>query len=185
EVEECHFQNAVLRHKLCFLTNTWKELENLMAGVKMACPSEFCASSASLSNDQKSSMTDDSSSDYIADCHLSSSAPWMPMRVPISKRRDAGQQGGGSAVVPTSSLDLQRSASNEPLEVVPVASKDTLPPQPAEKPQFHQEENGKRPTEATEAQEAFLDSYTFEGALHNTQQNTNSLPALAWESHPL
>jgi len=87
----------------------------------------------------------------------------MPMRVPISKLCSAGQQGGSSAAVQTSSLDLQRPASNEPLEIVPVASKDTLPPQHAEKPQAHQEENRKKTTEAMESREAFLDSRIFGG----------------------
>lgn len=90
-------------------------------------------------------------------------AAGMPMRVPISKLCDAGQQGGNSIAVQTSSLDLQRPASIESLEIVPVASKDTLQSQPAEKPQSHQEENGKNPTEAMEAQEAFLDSCIFGG----------------------
>lgn len=90
-------------------------------------------------------------------------AAGMPMRVPISKLCDAGQQGGSFTAVQTSSLDLQRPASNEPLEVVPVASKDTLPPQPAEKPQSHREENEKKPTKAMEVQEAFLDSDIFGG----------------------
>ena len=90
-------------------------------------------------------------------------AAGMPMRVPVSKLRDAGQQGGSSTAVQVCSLDLPRPASNEPLEIVPVASKDTLPPQPAEKLQSHQEENGKKLTEAMEAQEAFLDSCIFGG----------------------
>ncbi|KFW61826.1 hypothetical protein AS28_03295, partial [Pygoscelis adeliae] len=184
EVEQCHFQNAVLRHKLSFLSNTLKELENLMAAVKMARLSEFHTRSASLSNGQKSSMTEDSWADDIADGQLVRAAG-IPMRVPISKLCDAGQQGGSSTAVQTSLLDLQRPASNEPLEIVPVASKDTLPPQPAEKPQSHQEENGKKPTEAMEAQEAFLDSYIFGEALCTTQQNPNNLPVLACESHPL
>lgn len=85
------------------------------------------------------------------------------MRVPISKLCDAGQQGGSSTTVQTPSLDLQRPASNEALETVPVASKDTWPLQPAEKPQSHNEQNGKRQTEAMEAQEAFLDSCIFGG----------------------
>ncbi|KFQ84399.1 hypothetical protein N337_11804, partial [Phoenicopterus ruber ruber] len=184
EVEQCHFQNAVLRHKLSFLNNTLKELENLMATVKMARLSEFYTSSASVSNGQKSSMTEDSWADDIADGQLVRAAG-MPMRVPISKLCDAGQQGGSPTAVQTSSLGLQRPASNEPLETVPVASKDALPPQPAEKSQSHQEENGKKPMEAMGAQEAFLDSHIFGEALSTTQQNPNNLPALAWESHPL
>lgn len=87
----------------------------------------------------------------------------MPMRVPISKLCDAGQQGGSSTAVQTSSLGLQSPASNEPSEMVPVASKVTLLPQPAEKPQSHQEENGEKLTEAMEAQEAFLDPHIFRG----------------------
>ncbi|KAM7096922.1 uncharacterized protein J5F26_009641 isoform 1-T1 [Ciconia maguari] len=184
EVEQCHFQNAVLRHKLSFLNNTLKELENIMAAVKMARLSEFHTSSASLSNSQKSSMTEDSWADDIADGQLVR-AVGMPMRVPISKLRDAGQQGGSSTAVQTSSLELQKPASNEPLEIMPVASKDTLPLQLAEKPQSPQEENGKKPTEAMEAQEDFLDSHIFGEALCATQQNPNNLPALAWEGHPL
>lgn len=85
------------------------------------------------------------------------------MRVPVSKLCDAGQQGGSSTAVQTPLLDLQRPATDEPLETVPVASKDTLPLQPAEKPQSHQEQNGKRQTEAMESQEAFLDSCIFGG----------------------
>ncbi|KFV53163.1 hypothetical protein N328_07853, partial [Gavia stellata] len=185
EVEQCHFQNAVLRHKLSFLNNTLKELENLMAVVKMARLSEFHTSSASLSNGRKSSMTEDSWADDIADGQLVRAAG-MPMRVPVSQLCDAGQQGGSSTAVQTSSLDLQRPASNEPLEIVAVASKDTLTPQPAKRPQSHQEENGKKLTEAMEAQEAFLDSHIFREALRSTpQQNPNNLPALALESHPL
>ncbi|KFQ62919.1 hypothetical protein N334_01953, partial [Pelecanus crispus] len=184
EVEQCHFQNAVLRHKLSFLNNTLKEVENLMAAVKMARLSEFHTSSVSLSNGRKSSMTEDSWADDIADGQLVRAAG-MPMRVPVSKRCGAEQQGGSSTVVQTSSLDLQRLASNKLLEIVPVAAKDALPPQPAEQPQSHQDENGKKPAEAMEAQEAFLDSHIFGEALCTTQQNPNNLPALAWESHPL
>ncbi|XP_056206192.1 uncharacterized protein LOC130154277 isoform X3 [Falco biarmicus] len=166
EVKQCHFQNAVLRHKLSFL---------------------FQTSSASLSHGQQSSVTEDSWADSIADDQLMR-APGIPMRVPISKLCNARQQGGSSTAVLTSSLDLQRPASNEPLEVVPVASKDILSLQPAEKPQSHQEENGKKLT-GMEAQEAFLDSCVF-GVFPTdpscaTQQNPNDLPALAWESHPL
>ncbi|KFO04939.1 hypothetical protein N312_08975, partial [Balearica regulorum gibbericeps] len=184
EVEQCHFQNAVLRHKLSFLNNTLKEFENLMAAVKMARLSEFHTSSASSSNGQKSSMTEDSWADDIADGQLVRAAG-MPMRVPISRLRDAGQQGGSSIAVQTSLLDLQRPPSNELLEVVPVASKDTLSPQPAEEPQSHQEEKGKKPTKAMEAQEAFLDSHIFGEGLCATEQNSNNLPLLAWESNPL
>ncbi|KFU98735.1 hypothetical protein N340_03765, partial [Tauraco erythrolophus] len=183
EVEQCHFQNALLRHKLSFLNNTLKELENLVTAVKMARLSEFHTSSTSLSNGQKTSMTEDSWADDIADGQLVRAAG-MPMRVPISKLCNAGQQGGSSIAVQTSSLDLQR-PSNEPLEIVPVASKDALPPQSAEKPQSDQEENGKKPTKAMEAQEGFLDSCIFGDALCATQQNSNNLPALAWEGHAL
>ncbi|KFZ58953.1 hypothetical protein N321_09557, partial [Antrostomus carolinensis] len=184
EVEQCHFQNAVLRHKLSFLDNVLKELENVMAAVKMARLSQFHTSPASLSSRQKSSIAEDSWADDIADGQLVRAAG-MPMRVPVSKLCDAGQEGGSSRAVQTYSLDLQRPASNEPLQIVPVASKDTLPPQPAEKPQSHQEENGKKPTEAMEAQEAFLDSHLFGEASCTDQQNPNNLPALTWESHPL
>lgn len=97
----------------------------------------------------------------------------IPMRVPISKLCDAEQQGGSSTTVQTSSGELQRPASNagelqrpasnEPLKIVPVASKDTLPPQHKEKSQFHQEENGKKVTEAVTTEEAFHDSCIFGG----------------------
>lgn len=86
----------------------------------------------------------------------------IPMRVPISKLHDAEQQAGSSTAIQTSSGELQRPASNEPLEIVPVASKDTLPPQ-HEKPQLHQEENGKKVTEAMATEEAFHDSRIFGG----------------------
>ncbi|KFP90504.1 hypothetical protein N311_05513, partial [Apaloderma vittatum] len=177
EVEQCHFQNAVLRHKLSFLNNTLKEFENLIAAVKLAQLSEFHTSSASLSNGQKSSVTEDSCADDVVDGQLVR-AIGMPMRVPISKVCGAGQQGGSSMAVQTSSPDLQRHGS-EALEIVPVASEDTLPPQPAERPQFHQEENGKKPTETMEAQEAFGE------ASFATRQNPESLPVCAWENHPL
>ncbi|KFP60652.1 hypothetical protein N322_08255, partial [Cariama cristata] len=184
EVEQCHFQNAVLRHKLSFLNNTLKELENLMAAVKMARLSEVNhrkREHAAFGRGLCLSLW----ADDIADGQLVRAAG-MPMRVPISKLCNAGQQGSSSTAVQTSSLDLQRPASsNEPLEIVPLASKDTLPSQPAEKPQSHQEENGKKPSEAVEAQEAFLDSRIFGEALCTTQQNPNNLPVLPWESHPL
>uniref|UniRef100_A0A672TV05 Shugoshin 2-like n=3 Tax=Strigops habroptila TaxID=2489341 RepID=A0A672TV05_STRHB len=179
EVEQCHFQNAVLRHKLSFLDNALKELENIMAAVKTARLSEFHTSSAPLWNGQKSSITEDSWADDIADGQLVR-ATGMPMRVPISKPCD----GCSSTGVQTSSLDLQSPASNEPLEVVPVASKDTLPPQPAEKPQSPQEKNEKV-TEVMEAQEAFLGSCIFGEVFCTTKQNPNSLPALSLESHSL
>lgn len=96
----------------------------------------------------------------------------IPMRVPISKLHDAEQQAGSSTAIQTSSGELQRpasnagelqrSASNEALKIVPVASKDTLPPW-HEKPQFHQEENGKKVTEAMATEEAFHDSHIFGG----------------------
>uniref|UniRef100_A0A8C3J6N4 Shugoshin C-terminal domain-containing protein n=1 Tax=Calidris pygmaea TaxID=425635 RepID=A0A8C3J6N4_9CHAR len=172
EVEQCHFENAVLRHKLSFQDNILKEFENLMAAVKVAQLSE------------KSSTSDDSWAYDVADGQLMRAAG-MPMRVPVSKVCDAEQQGSSSTAVTLSSLDLQRPASNEPVETVPIASKDTLPPQLAEKPQSHQEENGKKLTEAMEAQEAFLDPGIFGEDLCTTQQNPNSLPVLAWESHPL
>ncbi|XP_026709054.1 shugoshin 2 [Athene cunicularia] len=184
EVEQCHFQNAVLRHKLSFLNNTLQELENLMAAVKMAQLSEFHTSSASLSNGQKSSVTEDSWADDIADGQLMR-AGGMPMRVPISKVCDAGQQGSHSTAVQTSLLGLQRPASNEPLEIVPIASKDALQPQPAEKSQSHWEENGKKPTEAMQTQETFLDFCIFRETTCATQQNPNALSAVAWESQPL
>ncbi|XP_071418474.1 uncharacterized protein [Pithys albifrons albifrons] len=184
EVEQCHFQNAVLRHRLSFLGNTLKEIENLMAAVKMAELSEFRTNSVSLSSGQKCSITEDSWAADIADGQLLR-VTGIPMRVPISKLCDAGQQGESSTAVQTSSGELQRPALNEPLKIVPVTSEDTLPPQQAEKPQSHQEENGKTFTEAMETQEAFHDSYIFGEVSCTTKQNPNDLPALAWESHPL
>ncbi|KFO75297.1 hypothetical protein N303_08456, partial [Cuculus canorus] len=182
EVDQCHIQNALLQHRLSFLNDTMTELERLLASVKMACLSEFHTSFASLSNGHKSSMAEDSWADDIADGQLVRAAG-MPLRVPISRLCDAGQQGGISTAIQTSSLDLQRPATNEPLEIVPVASKDTLPP--AEQPQSHEEENGKKLTETMEAQEAFVGSCIFGEALCTTQQDPNNLPARAWESHPL
>ncbi|XP_069717058.1 shugoshin 2-like [Phaenicophaeus curvirostris] len=182
EVDQCHIQNALLQHRLSFLNDTMTELEKLLAAVKMACLPEFRTSSASLSNGQKTSMTEDSWFEGVADGQLLRAAG-MPLRVPISRLREAGQQGCSSTAVQTSSLDLQRPASNELLEIVPVASKDTLPP--AEQPQSHEEENGKMLTGTMEAQEAFVGSCLFGEALCTTQQDPNNLPALAWESHPL
>ncbi|TRZ21603.1 hypothetical protein HGM15179_005439 [Zosterops borbonicus] len=193
EVKQCHFQNAVLRHRLAFLNNILKKMENLMAAVKMAELSEFHTNSASLSSCQKSSMTEDSWADDIADGQLLR-VTQIPMRVPISKLHDAEQQAGSSTAIQTSSGELQRpasnagelqrSASNEALKIVPVASKDTLPPW-HEKPQFHQEENGKKVTEAMATEEAFHDSHIFGDVLCTTEQNPNNLPALPWESHAL
>ncbi|XP_057267686.1 shugoshin 2-like [Pezoporus wallicus] len=180
EVEECHFQNAVLRHKLSFMDNAMKELENIMAAVKTAQLSEFHTSSAPLWNGQKSSITEDSWANDIADVHLVR-ATGMPMRVPISKPCD----GCTSTAAQTCSLDFLSHASNEPLEVVPIASKNTLPPQAAEKPQFPQEKNEKKITKAMEAQEVFLGSCIFGEAFCTTKKNPNSLPALPLESHSL
>ncbi|KAM9189651.1 shugoshin 2-like [Mergus octosetaceus] len=70
EVEHCHFQNAMLRHKLCLLSNTMKELENLVAAVKMARLSQFHTSPSSLSHGRKSSITEDSWCDISADGHF-------------------------------------------------------------------------------------------------------------------
>ncbi|XP_071603283.1 shugoshin 2-like [Heliangelus exortis] len=185
EVEQCHFQNAALRHKLSFLNNILKKLENLMSAVKTAQLSEFHTSFVSLSNGQKSDVTEDSWDADVPDGQLERAAG-MPMRVPISKLPDAGQQSATSKAVQTSSLDLQRPASNEPLETVPVVFKDTLPPQPAGKPQPHQDENGEKPTELMGAREDFMDSCIFGAeALCTTQQSPDNLPVLAWESHPL
>ncbi|XP_032549682.1 shugoshin 2-like [Chiroxiphia lanceolata] len=184
EVEQCHFQNAVLRHRLSFQNHILKEFENLLAAVKTARLSEFDTNSASLPSGQKSSMTEDCWADDIADGHLLR-VTGIPMRVPISKLCDAGQRGGSSTAVQTSSGELQRPASNEPLKIVPVASKDTLPPQHAEEPQSHQEENGKKFSETKETQEAFHDSCIFGEVLCTAEQNPNSSPALAWESHRL
>lgn len=115
------------------------------------------------------------------------------MRVPISKLHDAEQQAGSSTALRISSGELQRPASNagglqrsasnagqlqrpasnagerqrpasnEALKIVPVASKDTSPPQHDEIPQFHQEENGKKVTEAMGTEGAFHDSHIFGG----------------------
>ncbi|XP_058695582.1 shugoshin 2-like isoform X1 [Poecile atricapillus] len=191
EVKQCHFQNAVLRHRLSFLNNTLKKMDNLMAAVRMAELSEFHTNSASLSSGRKSSMTEDSWADDIADGQLLR----IPMRVPISKLHDAEQQAGSSTAVQTSSGELQRPASNagelqrlasnEPLKIVPIASKDTLLPQHDGKLQFHQEENSKKVTDTLATEEAFHDSHIFREVLCTTEQNPNNLPALAWESHPL
>ncbi|KFV66294.1 hypothetical protein N307_04186, partial [Dryobates pubescens] len=180
EMEQCHFQNAVLRHRLSLLENALNEVENIAAAVRTAQLPEFCASSTSFSNGQKSSLTEDSWANDIADGQLVRAAV-MPMRVPISKVCDSKQQGSHSTEVQISSQHLQRPASNESPETVPVASKDVLP---AGKPQSHQEDNGKKPAEAMEAQEVLLESHIFGEALCGTQQNPNNLPAHAWESHP-
>ncbi|XP_009897400.2 shugoshin 2 [Dryobates pubescens] len=180
EMEQCHFQNAVLRHRLSLLENALNEVENIAAAVRTAQLPEFCASSTSFSNGQKSSLTEDSWANDIADGQLVRAAV-MPMRVPISKVCDSKQQGSHSTEVQISSQHLQRPASNESPETVPVASKDVLP---AGKPQSHQEDNGKKPAEAMEAQEVLLESHIFGEALCATQQNPNNLPAHAWESHP-
>ncbi|OWK55351.1 Shugoshin-like 2 [Lonchura striata] len=214
EVKQCHFQNAVLRHRLYFLFHT---------------------NSASLSSGQKSIMTEHSWVDDIVDGQLlslpfedravfggahmwpvvKSAGFWpvvyekhdplllllltrvtqIPMRVPISKLHDAEQQDGSSTAVQTSSGELQkpvsnagelqRPASNEALKIVPVASKDTLPPQHNEKPQFHQEDNGKKVTEAMATEGAFHDSHIFGEVLCSTEQNPNNLPMLGLESHTL
>ncbi|XP_066178794.1 uncharacterized protein [Sylvia atricapilla] len=166
-------------------------MENLMAAVKMAKLSECHTNPPSLSSGQKNSMTEDSWADDIADGQLLRLTQ-IPMRVPISKLHDAEQQAGSSTAVQTSSGELQRpasnagelqrSASNEPLKIMPVASKDTLPPQ-HKKSQFHQEENGKKVTEAMATEED--DSCIFGDVLCTTEQNPNNLPALAWESHHL
>lgn len=82
----------------------------------------------------------------------------MSLRVPVSKPRDEGQQGGSSTAVRKSLVSLRRSASDKPQEVVPVVSKDALPSQLAKKSQSHQEENRNKQSEAMEAQEVFLGS---------------------------
>ncbi|XP_056352440.1 shugoshin 2-like isoform X2 [Oenanthe melanoleuca] len=184
EVKQCHFQNAVLRHRLSFMNNMLKKMDNLMAEVKMAQLSQFHTNSPSLSSGQKSSMTEDSWADDIADGQLLRVIQ-MPMRVPISQIHDAEQQASRSTTVRTSSGELQRPASKQPLNILPLASKDTLPPQHDEKLQFHQEKNGKKVTEATATEEAFRDSHIFGEVLCTTEQNPNNLPALAWESHTL
>uniref|UniRef100_A0A8C3LXB2 Shugoshin C-terminal domain-containing protein n=1 Tax=Chrysolophus pictus TaxID=9089 RepID=A0A8C3LXB2_CHRPC len=184
ELEQCHFQNAFLRNKLCFLNNILKELENLVESVKMARLSEYHTSHLSLSNGQKNSMTEDSWADDISDGHLLSAAA-MPLRVPISKPTDLRQQSGSSTAVQKSSLDLQRCAPDKPLETLSVVSDDALPPQLAGKPQSPQKENGKNQSERMEAKEAFLDSRLFRESLCTTQENLNNLSALAWESCPL
>uniref|UniRef100_A0A8C9ES77 Shugoshin 2 n=1 Tax=Pavo cristatus TaxID=9049 RepID=A0A8C9ES77_PAVCR len=133
ELEQCHFQNAFLRNKLCFLNNILKEFENLVESVKMARLSEYHASPLSLSNGQKNSMTEDSWADDIADGHLLSIAA-MPLRVPVSKPRDLRQQSGSSTAVQKSSLDIQRCAPDKPLETSSV-SEDALPPQKWKEPE--------------------------------------------------
>ncbi|XP_009086574.3 uncharacterized protein LOC103814714 [Serinus canaria] len=204
EVKQCHFQNAVLRHRLSFLNNMLKKMENLMAAVKMAELSEFHINSSSLSSGQKSIMTEDSWADDIVDGQLLR-VTQIPMRVPISKLHDAEQQAGSSTALQTSSGELQRpassagefqrpassaeelqiSASNEALKIAPVTSKDALPPQHDEKSQFCQEENGKKVTEAVAAEGAFHDSHIFGEVLCSTEQNPNNLLTLALESHTL
>ncbi|CAN8218974.1 unnamed protein product [Coccothraustes coccothraustes] len=193
EVKQCHFQNAVLRHRLSFLNNMLKKMENLMAAVKMAELSEFHINSSSLSSGQKSIMTEDSWADDIVDGQLLR-VTQIPMRVPISKLHDAEQQAGSSTALQTSSGELQRPASsagelqrpasNEALQIAPVASKDALPPQHDEKSQFCQEENGKKVTEGM-ATEGAHDSHIFGEVLYSTEQNPNNLPTLALESHTL
>ncbi|KFP85188.1 hypothetical protein N310_07662, partial [Acanthisitta chloris] len=136
-------------------------------------------SSASLCSGQKSSCVDETVDGQLL------RAIGMPMRVPISKPCHEEQQGISSTAVQTSLLELQIPASNEPLKSMPVASKDTLPPQPAEKPKCQQEEDGKKLTEAVETPEAFLDSCILGEDLYTTRQNPNRLPAFPWESHPL
>nr|XP_054492768.1 shugoshin 2 [Agelaius phoeniceus] len=193
EVKQCHFQNAVLRHRLSFLNNMLKKMDNLMAAVKMAELSEFHINSSSLSSGQKSIMTEDSWADDIVDGQLLR-VTQIPMRVPVSKLHDAEQQAGSSTVLrissgelqrPASNAELQRPASNEALKIVPVASKDTLPPQHNEIPQFYQEENGKKVTEAMATERAFHDSHVFGEVVCSTEQNPNNLPTLALESHTL
>ncbi|XP_026647483.2 uncharacterized protein LOC102065823 [Zonotrichia albicollis] len=194
EVKQCHFQNAVLRHKLSFLNSMLKKMDNLMAAVKMAELSEFHIKSSSLSSDQKSIMTEDSWADDIADGQLLRFTQ-IPMRVPISKLHDAEQQAGSSTALQRSSGELQRPASNagelqrpasnEALETVPVASEGSLPPQHDEIPQFHREENGKRVTEAMATEGGFHDSHIFGEVLCGTEQNPNNLPTLALQSHSL
>uniref|UniRef100_A0A8C3U4Z9 Shugoshin C-terminal domain-containing protein n=1 Tax=Catharus ustulatus TaxID=91951 RepID=A0A8C3U4Z9_CATUS len=125
EVKQCHFQNAVLRHRLSFLVWDFKNFKSLFYFSSF----QFHTNSPSLSRGQTSSMTEDSWADDIADGQLLRLTR-MPMRVPISKLRDAEQQASSSTTVQTSSGELQRPASNEPPKIVPVASKDTLPPQP-------------------------------------------------------
>nr|XP_009686980.1 PREDICTED: shugoshin-like 2 [Struthio camelus australis] len=185
EVEQCHFHNAALRHKLCFLNNTLKEMEKLMAAIKMARLSEFCTSSASLSNGQKSSVTEDSWADDTTDSRLVRPAV-MLLKAPVSKLCDGGKQDSSSTAVQTSPVDLQRPVPDKPREIVPIVSKVSLEtPQLAEKPQSSQEESVKKPCEAAETEEAFVDCHVFGESLCATQQNPNGLPALTWESHPL
>ncbi|XP_063018349.1 uncharacterized protein LOC134421395 isoform X1 [Melospiza melodia melodia] len=194
EVKQCHFQNAVLRHRLSFLNSMLKKMDNLMDAVKMAELSEFHIKSSSLSSDQKSIMTEDSWADDIVDGQLLR-VTQIPMRVPISKLHDAEQKAGSSTALQISSGELQRPASNtgelqrpasnEALKIVPVASKDALPPQHDEIPQFHQEENGKKVTEAMATEGGFHDSHIFGEVLCSTEQNPNNLPTLALESHTL
>nr|XP_013807588.1 PREDICTED: shugoshin-like 2 [Apteryx mantelli mantelli] len=184
EVEQCHFHNAALRHKLCFLNNTLKEMEKLMAVIKTARLSEFYTNSASLSSGQKNSITEDSWADDTTDARLVRPAV-MLLKAPVSKLCDGGRQDGSSTAVQTSPVDLQRPVPDKPQEIVPVVSKDTLPQQLAEKSQSPQEENVKKPCEAVETEEAFVDCHVLGESLHATRQNPSSLPVLTWESHPL
>ncbi|XP_072198451.1 shugoshin 2 isoform X2 [Excalfactoria chinensis] len=183
ELEQCHFQNAFLRNRLCFQNSILKDLENIVESVKMARLSEYPTSPLYLSNGQKNSMTEDSWADYIADDHLLSTAA-MPLRVPVSKPRNLRQQSGSSIAIQKSSLGFQTCVPDKPLETLSV-SEDALPPQFAGKPQSHQEESGKNQSEGMGAQDAFLDSCPSRESLCATQQNLNNLSAPAWESCPL
>ncbi|XP_062435336.1 shugoshin 2-like [Rhea pennata] len=170
EVEQCHFHNAALRHKLCLLNNTLKEMEKLMAVIKTARLSEFCTSSASLSNGQKNSITEDSWADDSTEGQLVRPAV-MLLKAPVSKLCDGGRQDGSSTAVQTSPVDLQRPVPDKSQEIVPVVSKDTLSQHLAEKSQSPQAENMKKPGEALETEEALVDCHGFGETLYATRQN--------------
>ncbi|XP_025971777.2 uncharacterized protein LOC112992674 isoform X2 [Dromaius novaehollandiae] len=158
-------------------------MEKLMAVIKTARLSEFYTSSASLSSGQKNSITEYSWDDDTVDGRLVRPAV-MLLKAPVSKLCDGGRQDGSSTAVRTSPVDLQRPVPDKHQEIVPVASKDTLPQQLTEKSQFPQAENVKT-CEAMETEEAFVDCHVFGESLHATQQNPGNLPVLTWESHPL
>ncbi|XP_025905200.1 uncharacterized protein LOC112955932 isoform X2 [Nothoprocta perdicaria] len=176
EVEQCHFHNAALRHKLCFLNSTLKEMEKLMAVIKTARLSEFYTSFASLSNGQKNNITEDSWADDTTDGQLVRPAVVL-LKAPASKQCDGGRQDDSSAAVQTSTVDVQPPVLNKTQEFVPVVSKDALPQELSE--------NVKKPHEAVETKEASVECDVLGECLLATEQDPSNLPALTWESHPL
>ncbi|XP_010218709.1 PREDICTED: shugoshin-like 2 [Tinamus guttatus] len=176
EVEQCHFHNAALRHKLCFLNSTLKEMEKLMAVIKTARLSEFYTSFASVSNDQNNNKTEDSWADDTTDGQLVRPAVVL-LKAPVSKQCDEGRKNGSSSAVQTSAVDLQPPVPNKTQEFVPVVSRDTLPQELGE--------NVKKPHEAIETREASVECHVLGECSLATQQDPSSLPVLTWESHPL